>query len=366
MVAIYPIGVPLMYFVLLHSRRSILRDGEAIAREERMGSPNIGHLYFLISGYKPELYYFEVSKLKSFQCILFFRLQNYRLVTSKVLECIRRLVFSVAIGFVFQGSSVISVLMAIVSSLACLYVCIKWSPFNESGVASLSVVVSYSLTFLFFVGLLIKAGVRFGNNLFAIAIFVIFSAPFVYTVGCIFLKNSSVIAFMSKLYEVKAENRLERSEKDDLKDLFSAFNVVDDSDIFLMFENLLIQNDLFESTSFISSYGSSSTSFQDPVAGDVFLCFDINPEAEFINREPFYWSVSIPSILDSFLSFSTKPSAVDNKSSPVQDSIVNSSPFGLKVGNNPSLIGESLSTSAYLNPETGILLTDNCSFSDFE
>jgi hypothetical protein len=60
MVAVYPIGIPLMYSVLLYSRRSILRDVEAIAREERTGSPNIGHLSFLISGYKPEMYYFEV------------------------------------------------------------------------------------------------------------------------------------------------------------------------------------------------------------------------------------------------------------------------------------------------------------------
>lgn len=60
MLAIYPIGIPLMYIVLLSSRRSILRDGEAMAREERMGSPNIGHLNFLTVGYKAELYYFEV------------------------------------------------------------------------------------------------------------------------------------------------------------------------------------------------------------------------------------------------------------------------------------------------------------------
>jgi hypothetical protein len=69
MVAIYPMGIPLMYSVLLYSRRSILRDVEAIAREERMGSPNIGHLSFLISGYKPELYYFEVRHRSYFSYI---------------------------------------------------------------------------------------------------------------------------------------------------------------------------------------------------------------------------------------------------------------------------------------------------------
>jgi hypothetical protein len=60
MLAVYLIGIPLMYWVLLYSRRSILRDREAFALEEGMGSPNIGHLSFLISGYKPEMCYFEV------------------------------------------------------------------------------------------------------------------------------------------------------------------------------------------------------------------------------------------------------------------------------------------------------------------
>jgi hypothetical protein len=254
----------------------------------------------------------------------------------QVLECFRRLVFSVAIGFIFQGSGVNSVLMAIAFSLACLYVYVKWSPFCESEVAGLSVVVSYSLTFLFFVALIIKAQIQFGNDVYASILIVTFAAPLLYTIACILLKHSLVITFMSKLYEVKAQNRKEQSQTNDSKDLFSTFHVIDDSDTFLMCENSLIQNDLFmdfektvEFDRFLlfhstSSRGDSITSFQEPAAADGFLVFDTNPSAEILNRKPFSWNVSTPSTLESFLTSPTMPSAAENKPSPAQDSIVNS------------------------------------------
>jgi hypothetical protein len=173
--------------------------------------------------------------------------------------------------------------MGIVFSLAWLYVYIKWSPFSESEAAALSVVVSYSLTFLFVVALLIKAGIRFGDDIFTSVLFVIFLAPLLYIVGCNFLKHSSVVALSSIFDKVKTQQFRNKNQKDDAKDNFSAFHVVDDLDIFLMCDNALIQNHLFIIQNDLFMDFEKTVEFdsflflQDPDDCDIFLGFDPNP-----------------------------------------------------------------------------------------
>ena len=48
MIMIYPIGIPLSYFVLLHAHRKTVSDPAAMANEVSMGHPTTGHLLFLI------------------------------------------------------------------------------------------------------------------------------------------------------------------------------------------------------------------------------------------------------------------------------------------------------------------------------
>ena len=60
MLFVYPIGIPLYYFVLLFMRRETLRDNAAMDRELAHDFPTVGHLVFLFQAYKPKYYFFEV------------------------------------------------------------------------------------------------------------------------------------------------------------------------------------------------------------------------------------------------------------------------------------------------------------------
>jgi len=78
MILVYPIGIPLMYFVLLHRKRVMLDPGQekfthelgseelglqkAIMERDRlvMGDPGLASLSFLYRAYEPQCYWFEV------------------------------------------------------------------------------------------------------------------------------------------------------------------------------------------------------------------------------------------------------------------------------------------------------------------
>ena len=66
MLFVYPVGIPLFYFVLLFMRRETLRDNAAMDRELTNDFPTVGHLVFLFEAYKPEYYFFEVRGPLSF------------------------------------------------------------------------------------------------------------------------------------------------------------------------------------------------------------------------------------------------------------------------------------------------------------
>ena len=56
-IAIYPIGVPLLYTALLHKYRHILTDPDAMDREAAHNNPTIGHIEFLVHSYQPAYYW---------------------------------------------------------------------------------------------------------------------------------------------------------------------------------------------------------------------------------------------------------------------------------------------------------------------
>ena len=64
MAFIYPIGIPLMYFIMVYRHRRILSDADALATEAAIGHPNTGHIEFLTENYNVENYWFE-----SLECI---------------------------------------------------------------------------------------------------------------------------------------------------------------------------------------------------------------------------------------------------------------------------------------------------------
>jgi hypothetical protein len=60
MILVYPVGIPLLYAVVLRKHRETLVDPVAMAREAANGYPVTGSILFLVECYKPEYYYFEV------------------------------------------------------------------------------------------------------------------------------------------------------------------------------------------------------------------------------------------------------------------------------------------------------------------
>ena len=48
MILVYPIGIPLMYFLMLRRHKDILSNQRKVNDEEKAGFPKIGHLLFLI------------------------------------------------------------------------------------------------------------------------------------------------------------------------------------------------------------------------------------------------------------------------------------------------------------------------------
>lgn len=66
MLFVYPIGIPLIYMVVLLHKRHTLTDKVAMKREALTDFPTTGHVLFLTEQYKPEFYYFgELLLLKT-------------------------------------------------------------------------------------------------------------------------------------------------------------------------------------------------------------------------------------------------------------------------------------------------------------
>lgn len=63
MLFVYPIGIPLLYLVVVLHKRHTLGNAAAMNREALTGFPTTGHLLFLTEQYKPEYYYFGECEL---------------------------------------------------------------------------------------------------------------------------------------------------------------------------------------------------------------------------------------------------------------------------------------------------------------
>lgn len=134
MILIYPIGIPLTFWVLLMEHRNILRDPINLQKEKAINNINIGHVTFLIESYKPEYYYFEV------------------------IECFRRLALASAIGL-FSDDSPVPVALAVVISFGFSVLFSHVKPYKEYEDNLLAEILSCSLVLLFLSALFIKQDV---------------------------------------------------------------------------------------------------------------------------------------------------------------------------------------------------------------
>jgi hypothetical protein len=131
MIAIYPLGIPLMYASMLYVHRKILRNPLKLEREERTGFPTIGHLTFLVQAYKPQFFWFEV------------------------LECGRRILLASVIGMFSEYSAKVPA-WGLVVCLGFCWVFAYLKPFKNSDDSSLGVTLAYSLALLFMAALTIS------------------------------------------------------------------------------------------------------------------------------------------------------------------------------------------------------------------
>jgi hypothetical protein len=131
MVLVYPVGIPLMYALLLFNNRKVLSDSAAMAAEEVEDFPRIGHALFLVEAYRPECYFFEI------------------------IECARRLLLASVIG-IANSDSAASPVIGLLLSLFFIHIFERYSPFMSASDNDLSVILGFSLALLFLAALLIK------------------------------------------------------------------------------------------------------------------------------------------------------------------------------------------------------------------
>ncbi|CAN0255509.1 unnamed protein product, partial [Ascophyllum nodosum] len=79
MIVVYPVGIPLMYAILLYRLRGILRTGGPA----RFSCPSASTINNLWSPYRPKLFFFEAS----------------------VIECLRRIMLTGVVVFIFPGDA---------------------------------------------------------------------------------------------------------------------------------------------------------------------------------------------------------------------------------------------------------------------
>jgi len=133
MIMVYPVGIPMSWMTMLWISRETLSSDKAMNREALFGNPKTGHVSFLVESYVPKYYYFEV------------------------VECIRRILLTSAIGLADE-STPWSAVMGVVISLAFLFVFSEAKPFKQSENSALGILLMYTLVLLFIAALLAKMG----------------------------------------------------------------------------------------------------------------------------------------------------------------------------------------------------------------
>lgn len=123
MIFFYPIGIPILYLVLL------LKHGKIIIEPYRDYNPRIQKSSFLWANYKPNIWWF------------------------KIFDCVRRLSLSGFVVFFGQGSSSQTVVAMLLCFLS-LFLFIHMRPFERNSDNNLSILTQISRFFTLFGALL--------------------------------------------------------------------------------------------------------------------------------------------------------------------------------------------------------------------
>ena len=132
MMAVYPIGIPALYFVLLYRHKGLINppaEDVGSALRTRDGSEALKPISFLFKYYKPSCWYFEV------------------------LESLRRVLLTG--GIIFFGTGALRAAVGLVVALLTVIVYREVSPYLAESVNSLSTAATWQLSFTFVGGVII-------------------------------------------------------------------------------------------------------------------------------------------------------------------------------------------------------------------
>ena len=129
MIGVYPVGIPMLYAVLIWRQREFLKSKEKMKTED--SKEKVGHILFLVSHYETKCYWFEV------------------------LDCVRRLLLASIIGLVSEASAV-SPVLGLLISIFFTWIFTEFKPYKYSNDNLLSILLAYSLCLFFLAALMIK------------------------------------------------------------------------------------------------------------------------------------------------------------------------------------------------------------------
>ena len=132
MVCIYPVGIPLLYFMLTFSKRHILLKPTTERTDEEQAA--VAHIGFLVANYKPDFWFFEV------------------------IECVRKLLLTSALIFISPGSATQGV-FGLLMSMASQRLYIGCKQFPDPSDNRLGELAQWQLVFTFLAALMIKVDV---------------------------------------------------------------------------------------------------------------------------------------------------------------------------------------------------------------
>lgn len=196
MIFIYPVGIPLLYFCLLYSKRNELNPDidekveaeelEALKLEMREENDSLASISFLFDAYEPQLWWWEV------------------------LECVRRLLLTGMMVFFLEGTAV-QIVIGIMIALASVKVYGFYLPFIDDGDDVLAEVAQWQTFLVLFGALLIRVDVTSDDedqqdSYGALFIFITIIGPIVGLVITVYERIVTIVSHLDDHQEILKEN----------------------------------------------------------------------------------------------------------------------------------------------------------------
>jgi hypothetical protein len=176
MILVYPIGIPALYAYLLWHQRKQLHTSDELSTQSRDSDISLRKTRFLWQTYKPALYYWEV------------------------VECIRRLLLTGTMVFIFPNTTAQPAIACLLAAIAVVLV-LWWNPHADSMDARIYVVGAIIVFLSVFLSLLVKVQA----DAAAIAVF---RGSRTYSATLIVLNILMVLAAIAQLALVGSRARL--------------------------------------------------------------------------------------------------------------------------------------------------------------